>query len=149
VVNPRTGDRRTVALDREAFRLLGRWLESRASLKISAQRPVFCTLEGRPLQSAYVRMLLPRLARQAGIAKRVHANAFRHTFACELLSERLPINVIQNQLGHANLAVTSRFVQRATPPGLVEAIQRRRWPSNALRRLSSPKSKKRRSKSLL
>ena len=37
-----------------------------------------------PLQAAYVRALLPCLARRAGIAKPVHAHGLRHTHAFEL-----------------------------------------------------------------
>lgn len=123
------GDRqRSVALDPLAFGVLDRWLECRARLRIPSQCPVFCTLQKGPLQSAYVRALLPRLAREAGVEKRVHAHALRHTHACELMRERIPINLIQRQLGHANLAVTSRYLAHVSPPELVEAIQKRTWP---------------------
>lgn len=93
--------------------------------------PLICTLAGKRVQTAYVRALLPRLASQAGIEKRVHAHGLRHTFACELMRERMPINLIQKQLGHASLAVTSRYLQHVTPPELVEAMQRREWPEEA------------------
>ena len=41
--------------------------------------PVFCMLDGRPLNSSYVRLLFQRLGRAAGIAKRVHPHGLRHT----------------------------------------------------------------------
>lgn len=131
VLNGKGGRQRMVALDPLSFSVIDRWLEARAALKLSANRALFSTLRGSPLQSAYVRALLPRLAREVGIGKRVHAHALRHTFACELMRERLPINLIQKQLGHTNLAVTSRYLQHVTPPELVEAMQRRSWPSEA------------------
>jgi site-specific recombinase XerD len=34
----------------------------------------------------YVRQLLPRLARRAGIEKRVHAHGLRHTHALDLVT---------------------------------------------------------------
>jgi integrase len=36
-----------------------------------------------------------RLARRAGIEKRVHAHGFRHTHAAELAMEGKPVNLIQ------------------------------------------------------
>jgi integrase len=50
-----------------------------------------------------VRHLLPRLARKAGITRRVHAHGLRHTYAAELARERTPINVIRDALGHSTL----------------------------------------------
>ena len=43
------------------------------------------------MKTAYVRAMLPRLARKAGIERRVHAHAFRHSFAFELVNERTPL----------------------------------------------------------
>jgi site-specific recombinase XerD len=36
-------------------------------------------LRGGPMNSSYVRQLLPRLAKRAGIEKRVHPHGLRHT----------------------------------------------------------------------
>ena len=46
------------------------------------------------MASAYVRGLMPRLARRAGIEKRVHPRGLRHTHAAELAFEGLPMNAI-------------------------------------------------------
>ena len=43
--------------------------------------PVFSTLHGEALLPSYVRSLFKRLAKRAGIAKRVHPHGLRHTFA--------------------------------------------------------------------
>jgi integrase len=45
---------------------------------------------------------MPRLARRAGIEKRVHAHGLRHTHAAELALEGKPMNLIQAQLGHSS-----------------------------------------------
>ncbi len=75
------GDRRrTVGMDPAAFALLERWMDRRRQLRLSGRRPVFCTLRGEPLDSSYVRRLLPRLAARAGVEKRVHPHGLRtHT----------------------------------------------------------------------
>jgi site-specific recombinase XerD len=71
------GDRsRVVGLDAGAWALLQLWLERRTALGLNGRQPVFCTLAGKPMKSSYVRMLLPRLARRAGIEKRCHPHGF-------------------------------------------------------------------------
>ena len=52
------GDRaRTVGLDAGAFALVERWLEKRKALGIKRSAPLFCTLDGRPVDASYVRHL--------------------------------------------------------------------------------------------
>ena len=122
------GDRqRLVGLDPAAFALLERWLDRRAALRLARRRRVFCTLQGAPLDSSYVRRLLPRLARRAGIEKRVHAHGLRHAHAAELAQEGVPVNVIQQQLGHGSLATTDRYLRHIAPRERVEAMRARAW----------------------
>lgn len=95
------GDRsRTVGLDQQTAALLARWLDRRKQLGPGARAPVFCTLAGGRIDTSYVRRLLPRLARRAGIDRRVHAHGLRHTHAAELAREGTPINIIRDDLGH-------------------------------------------------
>ncbi|HJQ83494.1 MAG TPA: tyrosine-type recombinase/integrase [Candidatus Binatia bacterium] len=86
---------------------------------------MFCTLKGGRVATAYVRALMPRLARRAGIEKRVHAHGLRHTHAAELAMEGKPVNLIQAQLGHASLAVTSAYLAHIAPAQLIEAMRTR------------------------
>lgn len=118
---------RTVGLDPEAFSVVERWLDKRAERGIKARAPVFCTLRGDLLRSSYVRALLPRLARKAGVAKRVHAHGFRHTHAAELAMEGFSMPLIQSQLGHSSLATTSRYLAHIQPQELIDAMRARRW----------------------
>jgi site-specific recombinase XerD len=122
------GDKaRLVGLDEGAWALISRWLDRRERLGITGHRQLFCTLQGDPLQSAYVRVLLPRLARKAGIEKRVHPHGLRHTHAFELANEGHPLHVIQAQLGHASLAVTDRYIKHLAPQEVVAAMRSREW----------------------
>jgi site-specific recombinase XerD len=118
---------RVVGLDAGAWAILQLWLDRRAAAGINGHARVFCTLKGRPVKSAYVRTLLPRLARKAGIDKRVHAHGLRHTHAYELAGEGTPIHIIQCQLGHSSLATTDRYVKHLNPSALVEAMKSRTW----------------------
>lgn len=122
---------RTVALDPVACDVVRRWVEYRKTLDTPAGARLFCTLKGRPVQPAYLRQLLPRLAARAGIAKRVHPHALRHTFAVELDREGKPLHLIQAALGHNNAATTSQYLSHLEPQELVAAIRGRRWASES------------------
>ncbi len=122
------GDRRrAVGMDPAAFALLERWLDRRRAIGLSGRRPVFCTLAGEPLDSSYVRRLLPRLAAKAGVEKRVHPHGLRHAHAAELAAEGVPVNVVQQQLGHGSLATTDRYLRHIAPAERVAAIRAREW----------------------
>jgi len=122
------GDKsRTVGVDEQTAALLARWLDRRRRLGPGARAPVFCTLEGGRVDPSYVRHLLPRLARKAGIDRRVHAHGLRHTYAAELARERTPINVIRDALGHTSLAVTDRYLRDVAPMHVIDTIRARAW----------------------
>ncbi len=122
------GDKsRTVGIDAGGFALVERWLDVRATKGISGRAPVFCTLQGKPIAPAYVRALLPRLAKRAGIDKRVHAHGLRHTLAAELRSEGVDIGVISKQLGHGSIATTARYLDHVAPVAVIDAMRNRTW----------------------
>ncbi len=121
------GKDRTVGLDPAAFALLERWSDRRQKIGLNGRRRFICTLKGRPVQTAYVRGLLPRLAARAGIEKRVHPHGLRHTHAAELMREGVPVNVISRQLGHSSIATTARYLDHIQPQEVIEAMQRREW----------------------
>nr|MDQ2897872.1 tyrosine-type recombinase/integrase [Actinomycetota bacterium] len=127
VLHGKGDKRRTIGLDAGAFAMLERWLAIRAAHGMTGRPPIFCTLDGRPLDSSYVRHLLPRLAARAGIEKRVHAHGLRHTHAAELAAERTPANVIQAQLGHQSLSTTGRYLRHIAPQDLIDRIRAREW----------------------
>jgi integrase len=120
------GDKsRVVALDPEAWAVLQTWLERKNHEGIGG--PVFSTLHGEPLLTAYVRNLFKRLARKAGVHKRVHAHGLRHTFAAGLADEKLDIRIIQKALGHSNLGTTQRYVDHLRPTAVIDALRARSW----------------------
>jgi integrase len=125
------GDKaRTVGLDGQAWAVLRTWLDVRATLgQVDQSSPLFCTLSGGPLSSRYVRELLPRLAKSAAIDKRCHFHGLRHTMAFELASEGVPMHLIQQQLGHSNLAITSRYISHLNPAETVARMKSREWGS--------------------
>ncbi len=122
------GDRaRTVGIDPAAGAVVQRWLEVRAELGLDGHHPVLCTLAGERMGDAYVRVLLPRLGRRAGIDKRVHAHGLRHTHAAQLRAEGIDIGIISKQLGHRSIATTARYLDHIAPQQVIETIRRRLW----------------------
>lgn len=120
------GDKaRTVGMDDGAFTYIEHWLTVRAKLGIGARSPVFCTLKGEDIESAYIRALLPRLAGKAGITKRVHAHGMRHSMAYELAMEGVDLLTISAQLGHGNVAVTDKYLRHLAPQRVLDAMRAR------------------------
>ncbi len=70
---------------------------------------------------------MPRLARRAGILKRVHAHGLRHTHAAQLRAEGVDIAVIKRQLGHSSIVTTVRYLDHLNPVAVVEAMRGRVW----------------------
>ncbi len=118
---------RVVVIDRQACAELQTWLVIRKSLGLNGHRPIFCTLKGKPMSSAQIREKLPRLARRAGIEKRVHARGLRHTGASELVEEGVALIDVQHQLGHASAATTDRYLHSLNPKARAERLRERTW----------------------
>ncbi len=69
--------------------------------------------------------MFKRLARRAGLQRRVHPHALRHTHAIEWLREGATLPEVQAQLGHSSLSVTSRYLAHVTPEDLAARARRR------------------------
>ncbi|MBX3316694.1 MAG: tyrosine-type recombinase/integrase [Phycisphaeraceae bacterium] len=133
------GDRyRAVGLDPGAAAVVAAWLAERGRGQRVAARghgaggplaaaPLLCTAYGTPLTTGYVRRLMKRLGRQAGIAKRVHAHGLRHTHAAQLRSEGVDVGIISRQLGHRSLLTTIRYLDHVQPTAVVDAMRGRVW----------------------
>jgi integrase/recombinase XerC len=114
-------------MDSKAFAEIERWMKVRKELGINDAATVFCTLNGLPVTTAYIRVLLPRLGRKAGIAKRVHAHGLRHTMAAEMLAEGYDIGTISIQLGHSSIATTATYLAHISPNAVIKAMRSRTW----------------------
>lgn len=122
------GDRsRIVGIDPGACRVIADWIERRRHLGFSPAIPLFVTRRGTPMKNSYLKTLLPKLARQAGIAKRVHPHGLRHTHAYELMMEGVEMPIIQRQLGHVSLATTAVYLNHIAPKQVIETMRKRAW----------------------
>src|SRR4051794_4000219 len=88
--------RRVLGIDAGTTELIRRWITLKQKRRLSARSPVFCTLQGRHIDQSYIRHLFPRLATRAGVDKRVHAHALRHSNALELEAEGAALSTIRD-----------------------------------------------------
>jgi integrase/recombinase XerC len=79
-------------------------------LKGKSSRALFLNQrDGRRLTTRAVGMLLTKYAKRAAVNGRVHPHLLRHTFATHLLDGGADLRVVQELLGHADLATTQIY----------------------------------------
>lgn len=121
--------RREVGMDGWAWTHLAPWLELRRELPAG---PLFCVLRGptrgRPCASAGIRAQLHHAAATAGIRRRFAPHQLRHAHAVEMSREGISLLVIQRQLGHADLAITSRYLRGIDSTEIIAAVHQRPAP---------------------
>lgn len=128
VQNGKGGKRRVVGIDKGTCALIERWIDARKKTRIPKRAPLlFTTLDGNRIDTGYLRHALPRLARKAGITKRVHAHGLRHAYCVALVREGAPITTIRDLLGHSSIAVTDRYTRRIGASEAVEFAKQRVW----------------------
>lgn len=99
---------RTVWIHPHARPHLRAWLKRRAHFPGDV---VFSNLEGEAISTSYLRRLLPRLAKDAKIRKRVHADGLRHVFARRAFESDITLRTLQIQFGHANVVTTMEMLE--------------------------------------
>jgi integrase len=132
------GRRREVGMDRWAFEQLDSWLEIRRQLPVG---PLFCVVRGptrgRPCSTPAMRDQLRDAAAKARVRRRFAPHQLRHAHAVEMSREGVPLVVIQRQLGHTNLGVTSVYLRGIDNTEIIHTVHERPAPviaaSNALR----------------
>jgi len=106
------GRRREVGMDAWGWEQLHPWVEMRRELPVG---PLFCiingTTRGRHCSSAAARAEPRRTAAAARVRRRFAPHQLRHAHAVEMAREGVPLIVIQRQLGHSNLGITSVYLQ--------------------------------------
>jgi site-specific recombinase XerD len=123
------GKRRMVGMDDWGWEHVARWAEHRVRLPIG---PLFCILagptQGRGWSATAARGELRRLAAEAGVRRRFAPHQLRHAHAIEMAHEGIPLPIIQRQLGHAHLGITSIYLQGIDTREIVDAVHHRRPP---------------------
>ncbi|MGH2913854.1 MAG: tyrosine-type recombinase/integrase [Solirubrobacteraceae bacterium] len=116
-------------MDRWAWAHLAPWLEIRSDLPAGR---LFCVVRGPtrgcPCLPAGMRAQLHRAALAAGVRRRFAPHQLRHAHAVEMSREGISLIVIQRQLGHADLAITSRYLRGIDNTEIIAAVHERPAP---------------------
>jgi len=98
---------RTVIIPEILIPQVKTWLQTRKEIEIDSDN--LFVFEGRfgwiPIYPVYVQRKLKK------ISKRLHPHRLRHTFATKSLLADVPLNVIQDILGHTTVATTSIYTK--------------------------------------
>jgi site-specific recombinase XerD len=123
------GKRREVGMDSWGWQQLDPWLQIREQMPVGA---LFCVVHGpsrgRAWSPAGVRVQLRRAAADAGVRRRFAPHQLRHAHAVEMAREGVPLVVIQRQLGHANLGITSIYLQGIDNAEVIDIVHHRAAP---------------------
>ena len=102
---------RLVPLSPVAEEWFGYWMQERSTwpVKPESRDIAFVNRYGRPLTRVMVFTIVKRLCAEAGITKTVSPHTLRHSFATHLLQNGADLRVIQQLLGHEDLATTEIY----------------------------------------
>jgi site-specific recombinase XerD len=121
--------RREVGMDTWGWEQLEPWQQLRTHFPVG---PFFCVIHGptagRNWEPSTARRQLGRFAAAAGVRRRFAPHQLRHAHAVEMAHEGVPLVVIQRQLGHAHLGVTSIYLQGIDNSEIIDTVHARRPP---------------------
>jgi integrase/recombinase XerD len=101
---------RVVPFGRAAGEAITRYLaEGRPRVVREPRDELFLSRTGRPLERVGLWMLVERYARRSGLLKMVGPHVLRHCFATHLIGGGADLRVVQELLGHADVATTQIY----------------------------------------
>ena len=83
---------------------------------------------GRHWEQSAARKQLHHAATVAGVRRRFAPHQLRHAHAVEMAHAGVPLVVIQRQLGHAHLGITSIYVQGIDSAEIIDTVHARPAP---------------------
>jgi integrase len=117
------GRRREGGMDGWAWEQLQPWLTARLDLPVGPLLYI-----ARPWSAGAARTELRHAAARAGVRHRFAPHHLRHAHAVEMAREGVPLIVIQRQLGHTNLGITSIYLQGIGNTEIIDTVHARRPP---------------------
>lgn len=110
-VTGKGGKMRLVPVGEVALKALEDYLgnERKDLIKANTSSWVFLSVRGGRLSPERVREIVKNRAQQAGIKQNMYPHLLRHSFATHLLQNGADLRVIQDMLGHADIATTQIY----------------------------------------
>lgn len=119
-----------VGIDDWVWPLIQPYLDMRLKLPPG---PLFCVLlgpnTGKTWDASSARTALHALAKRTGVRRRIAPHQFRHALSVELMIEGKPLLVLQRQLGHANLQVTTVYTRSLPQKHVIDIMRGREMPT--------------------
>ncbi|MDX6556553.1 MAG: integrase/recombinase XerD [Miltoncostaeaceae bacterium] len=126
--NAKGGRPRVARIDAQGASELSLWIERRARLGIPKTAPLFCQLDGSPWTRQAAAEAVRHAAVNAGFevkrddGRRFNLHSFRHAHAVTLIRAGMRPDLIMQQLGHANLAITTAYIRSISSEEVGEAL---------------------------
>lgn len=110
-VTGKGGKTRIVPIGTKACAAIGTYLEKERPQLVSKRTGshVFLSRHGKALTTVRLWQIVKASAQRAGLDTRVYPHLMRHSFATHLLSGGADLRVIQEMLGHADIATTQIY----------------------------------------
>jgi integrase/recombinase XerD len=101
-----------------------------SDLDQARRRALLCVprTRGRPCSPAGIQTLMRNAAVAAGVSRGFAPGQLRDAHAVEMSREGVPLVVIQRQLGHADLGITSSYLRGIDNTEIIHAVHGRRAP---------------------
>ncbi len=101
---------RIVPLGQAASEAITRYLlESRAKLEKTPSELLLLSRTGKPLERIGLWMIVEKYGRSSGLLKHVSPHTLRHCFASHLLGGGADLRIVQELLGHSDIATTQIY----------------------------------------
>jgi integrase/recombinase XerD len=115
---------RIVPIGKKAVEAVDAYLHQfRDSYGSAEQRALFLTSRGARIDRVSVWKMIKTYARSLNISKNISPHTLRHSFATHLLERGADLRIIQEMLGHANIATTDRYTH-VSAQKLTEAFEK-------------------------
>jgi integrase/recombinase XerD len=100
---------RVIPVGRKATEAIDHYLSQFRTKAEGENEPLFISTRGKQINRIDVWSRIKVYARAAGIAKDVSPHTLRHSFATHLLENGADLRLIQDMLGHEDIATTDRY----------------------------------------
>ncbi len=90
------------------------------------EQTVFLSNRHQPMSRKTIWTFIKKCATDAGITKTIYPHSLRHSFASHLLANGAPLRIIQEMLGHADIATTQIYTH--VDPDRLKGVHRQFHP---------------------